>query len=277
MKVIVTGLLVAALGYLVLVAFVYFRQEKLLYFPNLPSRELDASPADIGLAFESITFKAEDDIELHGWFIPHPQSQAVALFCHGNAGNISHRLPTIQAMHDLGLSVFIFDYRGYGRSSGHASEEGTYRDARAAWKYLRENRGLNEQDIIIWGRSLGAAVAVNLAATQTSSAVIIESTFTSVTDLAAMLYPHLPVRYISRFHYNVLTSVKAIHAPILIVHSHDDEIIPFAHGERLFAAANEPKQFLAINGTHDDAASTSKKEYVAKVAGFLRLPVSMRE
>jgi len=268
LKLLGLGLLLI-LGYGLFTSLVYFRQEQLIFYPDFPGRQISSTPKSIGLSYQNVSFVTEDNVQLHGWYIPHPQEKAVALFCHGNAGNISHRLQSIQTMHELGLSVFIFDYRGYGQSEGKISESGTYQDAQAAWKYLTHIRHYQAEEILVWGRSLGAAIAANLAATQQAKAVIIESSFTSVPDLAAQLYPLLPVRWISRYQYDVMKSVKNIHRPILIVHSREDEIIPFKHGKQLFEAANEPKMFLEISGSHDAGIQISRTRYTKKLFEFI--------
>jgi hypothetical protein len=206
---------------------------------------------------------------LHAWFIPAENARATVLFCHGNAGNISHRLDSIRLLHSLGLQVLIFDYRGYGRSDGRPSEKGSYRDVDAAWQYLLEVRGLPQTQIIIFGRSLGAAVAADLASRTRPAAVILESAFTSVPDMAAGIYPWLPVRLLSRYRYDNLDKVARLSAPLLLVHSRQDEIIPFVHGERLFERAHVPKQFLEIHGGHNDAFLTSRKAYTQGLKAFL--------
>jgi fermentation-respiration switch protein FrsA (DUF1100 family) len=259
---------VFAIGYAVLAGALFFYQPNLLYFPDMPTREIGANPGDIGLDFEPLTLTTRDDEQLDAWFIPVNQARGVLLFCHGNAGNISHRLDSIRLFHELGLSVLIFDYRGYGRSSGRPTEKGTYRDADAAWDYLVEQRGIAPAQIILFGRSLGAAIAADLAARQ-GAAVILESGFTSVPDVAATLYRWLPVRWLSRYQYDTGKKLANIHSPVLIVHSRDDEIIPYANGERLFEAANEPKQFLQLRGGHNDGFMVSGKDYIQGLDGFL--------
>lgn len=260
---------VFAIGYAVLAAALFLYQPRLLYFPDIPTREIEASPADIGLDFEPLTLTTRDDEQLDAWFIPAAQARGVLLFCHGNAGNISHRLDSIRLFHELGLSVLIFDYRGYGRSSGRPAEKGTYRDADAAWDYLVEQRGIAPGQIILFGRSLGAAIAADLATRQGAAAVILESAFTSVPDIAARFYPWLPVRWLSRYQYDTGKKLANIHVPVLIVHSRDDEIIRYANGERLFEAANEPKQFLQLRGGHNDAFMVSGKDYIQGLDSFL--------
>ena len=253
---------VLVLGYVALAGTLFFYQPNLLYFPDMPGRGIDATPGDVGLKFEPLILATRDDEQLEAWFVPAETSRGVVLFCHGNAGNISHRLDSIRLFHELGLSVLIFDYRGYGQSSGKPTEQGTYRDADAAWDYLVEQRGISPTHIILFGRSLGASIAADLATRQNPAALILESAFTSVPDVATTLYPWLPVRWLSRYQYDTVKKLANIHHPVLIVHSRDDEIIEFTNGERLFAAANEPKQFLELRGGHNDGFMVSGTGYI---------------
>jgi fermentation-respiration switch protein FrsA (DUF1100 family) len=262
-------LFLVAVTYGAFALYLFIMQPRLLYYPDMPGREPEATPAAVGLAYEDVALQTVDDIRLHAWFIPAENPRATVLFCHGNAGNISHRLDSIRLLHSLGLQVLIFDYRGYGKSEGRPSEKGTYRDVDAAWHYLREVRGLTEAGIIIFGRSLGAAVAADLASRTRPAAVILESAFTSVPDMAAEFYPWLPVRLLSRYRYDNLGKVARIARPLLLVHSRQDEIIPFAHGERLFGRAREPKQFLELTGGHNDAFQSSRKAYTHGLKSFL--------
>jgi len=262
-------LLLVAVGYGALALYLFIMQPRLLYYPDMPGRELEATPAAIGLAYADVALQTSDGVRLHAWFIPVANPRATLLFCHGNAGNISHRLDSLRLLHSLGLQVLIFDYRGYGLSEGGPSEKGSYRDVDAAWHYLREVRGLPEAGIIIFGRSLGAAVAADLASRTRPAAVILESAFTSVPDMAAELYPWLPVRLLSRYRYDNLGKVARIERPLLLVHSRQDEIIPIAHGERLFQHAREPKRFLELAGGHNDAFLTSRKAYTLGLKSFL--------
>jgi fermentation-respiration switch protein FrsA (DUF1100 family) len=260
---------VFAIGYAVLAVALFFYQPNMLYFTDMPSREIEATPGDIGLDYEPLTLATRDDEQLDAWFIPADPARGVVLFCHGNAGNISHRLVSIQLFHELGLSVLIFDYRGYGQSTGKPTEKGTYRDADAAWDYLVTQRGIPAEHIILFGRSLGASIAADLATRQSAAAVILESGFTSVPDVAANLYPWLPVRWLSRYQYDTRKKLAKIHSPVLIVHSRDDEIISYSNGERLFEAANEPKQFLQLRGGHNDGFFVSGKDYIQGLDSFL--------
>lgn len=196
--------------------------------------------------------------------------RGVVLFCHGNAGNISHRLDSIRIFHHLRLSTFIFDYRGYGTSEGKPSEKGTYLDAEAAWHYLIEKLHVPSTRVILFGRSLGCAIATRLAQDHTPKALIIESTFTSIPDIAADIYPFLPVRLLARFDYNAMEYIKRVNCPVLIIHSRNDDIIPFRHGRQLFEAASKPREFLEITGTHNDGFMASGKSYEEGLDLFLR-------
>jgi fermentation-respiration switch protein FrsA (DUF1100 family) len=254
-------LLVAACGYSFFLAFVYFYQPRLLFFPDIPSREIEVSPSEVGLQYESVKLVTGDNVQLDAWFIPAPQARGVILFCHGNAGNISHRLDSLLLFQELGLSTIIFDYRGYGRSQGKPSELGTYQDAEAAWQYLTQQRGFSPQEIILFGRSLGAAVASHLAANHKPAGLIMESCFTSVPDIASDVYPFLPARLLSKFEYNAIANLQSINHPVLIVHSPNDEIIPYKHGRTLYEAAKEPKRFLELRGGHNDGFLVTGKAY----------------
>jgi fermentation-respiration switch protein FrsA (DUF1100 family) len=254
-------------GGLVLLMFLF--QDRLVHVPNLPSRELTATPADIGLDYQSVFFTTEDGVKLHGWFLPVQQSRKTLLFFHGNAGNISHRLTSLAVFNDLDLNILIFDYRGYGSSAGKPSEQGLYRDAQAALDYLQKNRGISLQETIFFGRSLGGAVATWLAARHPPQAVIIESSFTSIPDLAAELYPFIPVRLLTRLRYDTRSHLKAFCRPILIIHSVNDEIVPFTHGQRLFQTAQGAKQFLPIEGDHNSGYLTSGQKYMETIKTFL--------
>ncbi len=263
-------LVYAAIAYVTFAFVMFLLQSRLIYYPNMPSRAVTATPDQAGLIYERVEFAAKDGVRLDGWFLPAEMPRGVLLFFHGNAGNISHRLESLRIFRDLGLSTFIFDYRGYGRSEGKVSEQGTYRDAEAAWLYLTVERGVPEQSIVYFGRSLGASIAAHLAMTHVPKALILESAFTSAPDVAARTYPFLPVRWLARFQYNTREYLKSVTAPVLIVHSPQDEIIRFEHGRALFASANEPKRFLEILGGHNEGFLVSGKTYVDAIDAFLR-------
>ena len=259
--------IIITVAYIIFDAFLFIFQSHYIYYPE---PVLLADPGSIGLYFESVSFETMDRVKLCGWFVPSESARGVILFCHGNAGNISHRLESIQIFHRLGLDVFIFDYRGYGRSEGKPTEHGTYKDAEAAWRYLVEERQVHPKEIVVFGRSLGGAVASWLAQSHTPGALILESTFTSLPDMAATLYPYIPVKLLLRFKYNTAEYLGGLSCPVLIVHSRDDEIMRFSHGRRLFEIAKEPKKLLEITGTHNAGFITSGKRYEEGVAAFIR-------
>ncbi len=255
--------------YLILLLMLYLLQGRMVYLANLPGRTLTATPADIGLEHEDVSLVTVDNEELHGWYIPATNPGGVVLFFHGNAGNISHRLESIEIFNELDLDVLIIDYRGYGQSTGKASEQGTYLDAQAAWDYLVDKRGVAPGDMVIFGRSLGGAVASWLAARSTPGAVILESCFTSGVDMAARLYPFLPARLITRLKYPVKDYVKQLSSPLLVVHSQQDEIIPFDMGQSIFTAAPEPKEMMELSGDHNGGFLLSRDRYQAAIGKFL--------
>ena len=257
--------------YLLFVGLVYFTQGRLLYLPNLPGRELQATPADVGLRYEDVRLTASDGVELHGWFVPAGgDARGTLLFFHGNAGNISHRLESIRQFHDLGLDVLIVDYRGYGQSEGSPSEQGTYRDAEAAWEYLTEERDVAPSRLVVFGRSVGGAVGAWLAAHREPGALIVESSFSSLPALAAELYWFLPVRWLARFRYPTAEYVAAAGCPVLVIHSRDDDIVPFHHGRTIYEAAGEPRRFLELSGPHNGAHVLSEERYLEGLDEFLK-------
>jgi alpha-beta hydrolase superfamily lysophospholipase len=230
---------------------------------------LDGSPADAGFPYEQTTFTSADSVRLHGWFVPAPAPRATVLFCHGNGGNISTLTGVIAAFHEFGCNTFVFDYRGYGRSEGTPDETGTYTDAFAAWEYLTTTRGVPPREIVLVGRSLGGAVAAWLATRVQPSGLVLEAAFVSVPDMAAEVYPWLPATLLTRFRYDTRASLRLVTVPVLVIHSRDDEVVPFRHGQALFEAAPEPKRFLEIAGGHNDGFQRSHEAYRAAFTSFL--------
>jgi uncharacterized protein len=238
-----------------------------------PDRVLTATGAELGRPFEDVRFKASDGVELNGWFFPAStnshRAHLVVLVCHGNAGNISHRLDTCVALLATGVNVFVFDYRGYGRSRGRPSEEGTYLDAQAAYQWLRQKHfaGTN---IIAFGESLGGGVAAELAAREPLGGLVLQSTFTSIPDMGAELFPWLPVRRLSTIRYGTRSKLPHLHVPVLVMHSPADKLVRFHHGEENFVAANEPKLFWELRGDHNDSLADAK-HFIAGLEKFLRM------
>lgn len=270
MRTLFTLLMVAASFYFLLALMLFLFQGRMVYLPNLPGRALTATPRDVGFGYEDVSLTTSDGLKLHGWYVPAKETFGVVLFLHGNAGNISHRLDSIAIFHELGLDTFIIDYRGYGRSEGKPTEHGTYLDAEAAWEYLVNTRGIASDRIIVFGRSLGGAVSARLAGERLPAAVIIESCFSSGPDMARRLYPFMPVELITRLNYPVTAYVSKMKSPLLVVHSRDDEIIPFAMGKAIYDAAAGPKAFLELRGDHNYGFLLSRDRYVSRLGEFVR-------
>ena len=252
--------------WVLLTLLLYFYQPGMIYHP---SKNVSFTPADIPLDYENIALTTEDNVKLHAWWVPSESSRATLLFLHGNAGNISHRLESIKIFNQLGLSVFILDYRGYGLSEGKPSEQGTYLDAEAALLYLKNNLDIQDNEIIIFGRSLGGGVASWLAEKQSTAALIIESTFTSIEDMGKHYYPYLPIKLISRIKYASNNRMQNIKSPLLVIHSKDDDIVPYRLGRELFDQANQPKLFLDISGDHNTGFMTSGEQYINGLDQFI--------
>jgi fermentation-respiration switch protein FrsA (DUF1100 family) len=271
MRLLLVFVALAAVLYIGFSLMLYAMQDRLVYLPHMPGRELEATPEALGLAYEDAWITTRDGERLHGWFVPAERPRGTLLFFHGNAGNISHRLQTLLIFNRLGLDVLMVDYRGYGQSSGAPGEHGTYLDARAAWDYLVEERGAAAHRIVLFGRSLGGAVGAWLASREDVSpaGLVVESTFSSGLDMGRRLYPVLPVRLITRIDYPVKDYVTATQAPLLVIHSRDDEIIPFDMGRAVFEAATGPKTFLEINGDHNAGFWLSRETYVPALDDFL--------
>lgn len=266
---------IALLGYLAIALLVFVAQASLLYLPHIPTRDIEQTPLDIGLAFEELQLETPDGEVLHGWFLPgspgddETSRDTAVLILHGNAGNISHRLDTLRIWHALGYDSVIIDYRGYGKSTGEPDEEGTYTDARTAWQHLVGERGVPPGRIVVFGRSMGGAIASKLASEVEPAALIIESSFSSVPDIAAELYPWLPARTLSRFNYDTRQYAAMANCPVMVIHSREDEIIPFHHGRAIYDTAATPKYMLTLAGDHNHGFLLSGRYYIDGLADFL--------
>jgi fermentation-respiration switch protein FrsA (DUF1100 family) len=239
------------------------------FFIFFPETHLDGTPEELELHYKEVYFNTEDGKRLHGWFFPLHGESPVVLFCHGNAGNISHRLENVRLLVREGLQVFLFDYRGYGRSSGSPSEHGIYLDGLAAYDYLVKQEGISPATIIPFGRSLGAAVAIEICLRRKVRSLITESAFTSTRDVARSTALFFPVSYLLPAHYNNLRKIGQITVSKLIIHGKDDEIIPFSMGKRLFEAAKAPKHFLPLEKAgHNDTFIVGGREYFEALARF---------
>jgi fermentation-respiration switch protein FrsA (DUF1100 family) len=241
--------------------------DRLVYFP---SRVLDGGTlAALGLEFEDIALTTSDGVRLHAWFVPAPGTTPVVLFLHGNAGNISHRLDKLAVLNQLGAAVMLLDYRGYGRSEGTPDEDGTYRDADAAYDWLRR-RPVAEQRIVVYGESLGGPIATDLAARRPVGGLILESAPSSIIGVARHHYPYLPVALFLSIRYDAAAKIGAVRTPLLILHSPTDEIVPFTMAEQLYAAANQPKQLVRLRGAHNDNFLVAAETYRAALHDFLQ-------
>ena len=259
--------------YIGLCLLMFIFQSRYVYFP---SRAIAATPAALPLPFEDVRFVTSDGQRIAAWFVPANPARGTILICHGNGGNIGDRLHAIQLFHELGLNVFIFDYRGYGNSAGSPSEKGTYADALGAWNFLTQERRLPPDRIIIMGRSLGGAVAAWLADRQQPAGLILEASFTSLSAIGATIYPYLPVRLLCRYRYPTLKHMRNVRCPVLVAHSGDDEMIPFAHGQKLFQAAPAPKVFARLSGGHNDGEGFTEASYRRILDEFLTRCLSAR-
>jgi len=244
----------------------YVQQPGMIFFPD---REIVETPQAWGLEYENVILDTKDNLQLHGWFIPNQESKHTLLFFHGNAGNISHRGESVRIFHRLGLNVLIFDYRGYGKSQGKPGEQGMYQDANAAWSYLTQIKGMESNNIIIFGRSLGGAIATKLAFDVQPGKLILESTFSSGKDMAKSIFPFMSHFIVVRFGFNSEERIKNVTCPVLVIHSPDDEIIPFRLGEKIYAAANEPKTFFRLKGDHNAGFYQSQPDYEQALGQFL--------
>jgi alpha-beta hydrolase superfamily lysophospholipase len=252
--------ILAFLVLLVVMAVIF--EERLIYFPEA---RLEVTPEALGMGHDELALTTSDDERLHGWFLPSPvdsDHRYTVLMCHGNAGNISHRLDRTLLMHsNLGTDVLLFDYRGFGRSSGAPSEPGTYDDARAAYRYLVDERGIPGERIVLFGESLGAAVALQLATEVDAAGLVLEAPFTSIRDMAKEVYPFIPNGWV-RTRYENLEKIAALAMPLLVIHGTEDATVPFDQGQKLFDAAPEPKQFVAIDGAgHSDNFLVGRDRY----------------
>jgi uncharacterized protein len=253
------SLIYVVAGILALWLYARYFEWRNLFFP---ARRIDSTPAMMGLSFEDVVFVAEDGRQLHGWWIPHGKARGTVVHCHGNAGNIGDRVWIASDLHQLGVNVFLFDYRGYGKSRGIPTEQGTYRDARAAYEFARARHGDAENPpIVVHGQSLGGAVAVQLAADKPIRALIVESTFSSTIDIGKRLYPHLPIDLMCRFRYDSAAKVRHLNMPKLFAHSRQDEVVPYDLGRQLYDGAAEPKTFVEMSGGHNETGWYATPEY----------------
>lgn len=256
-------------AYVGLCVVMFFGQSRYVYYPD---RLVGLTPAYFRFDFETIALTTEDGETVAAWFIPGPLGEAncdTVLFSHGNAGDIGDRLDSIRTFNSLGFNVLIYDYRGYGESTGKPTEQGTYLDVLAAWDYLVDVRGVRPSRVVLFGRSLGGAMAIWLAERTQPRALVIESVFTSAPDMAARLFPLLPTRLFCRFRYDSLRAIPRVPCPVVVLHGKSDKTVPYEHGQRLYEAAPEPKLFIALAGDHNDGGMDASDDARRCLMDFL--------
>ncbi len=250
--------------------YVAMAQSKYVYHPN---SSVDYTPDVANLEYENVMLKTEDGEKLHAWFVPCKRQSdrlnLTILFCHGNAGNIGDRIGSLVTFNRLGFDTLIFDYRGYGQSTGTPTEHGTYTDALAAWDYLVDEREILPDNIVVFGRSLGGAVASWIAAHSDPGALILESVFSSAPDMAHEMFPFLPVRLFCRFRYDNVAAVQRVKCPVLVAHGKADRTCPYPHGRRVFDAITTSKRFVEMQGGHNDGGLDSNPHYQLELVAFL--------
>ncbi len=252
-------------------------EERFIFIP-VRYPEGDWSPSE--LAYEDVWIASSDGITIHGWYIPHPEPVATIHWSHGNTGNITHRAEEVRYWQRfLPVSVLLYDYRGYGRSEGHPSEEGLYDDARASYHWLRQNKGIPPEQIVLFGRSLGTSVASYLASCEPHACLILEAGFTSAVAMGELMFPWLPIGRFLRNRFDTLSRISDYTGRLLVIHGTDDSVIPFEMGKQLFEAAvrTELKEFYAVEGAdHTNVPLVGGENYFRRIGGFLRkagLPV----
>ena len=261
-------LVIVAVGLFFLAcATVYFHQTRLVFHPT---RELVVTPDQLGFNYEDVHIEVARGEQVHGWYLRTGSKQApVVLFCHGNAGNISHRLETADLILDIGADILLFDYRGYGQSDGAPSEKNVYADTEACYRWLVDHEAVPPEKIVLFGRSLGGAVAVELAHRVKCRGLIVESSFTSTADMGRRMFPWLPVRYLLRHHFDSIKKISTVGCPVLITHSPDDEMVPYEMGRQLYAAAKQPRRFVSLRGGHNEREYFLNSSYTSALRDII--------
>jgi hypothetical protein len=259
-------LIYIVIGILLVFGYIKYIESQSFFYPL---KNIEYTPDSIKLPFKNVYIKTQDNIQINGWFIPCSHAKYTILFFHGNAGNIGLRLEKIRLLHDMNMNIFIIDYRGYGNSQGRPSEQGLYSDAKAAYDYLVNNLNIKTAEIIVYGESLGAAVAVHLACEAKVAALILEGAFSKSRDLAEKYYPLIP-SFLFSDKFNSLAKIKKVSVPKLFMHSRTDEIVPFVLAKKLYNAADNPKKFIELSGSHNATYLDSIDIYLSSISLFIK-------
>lgn len=243
-------------------------EDHLIFYP---SSTITITPRDVGIDFDDVNFSTRDGVLLNGWYVPYREARSTLVWFHGNAGNIANRVENIKLLHDkVKVNIFIFDYRGYGRSQGRASEQGTYLDGEAALEFVKTHFGAEPKSTVLFGRSLGAAVAAEMAIRFQNQGLILESPFVSIREMARVIFPLLPIGSLLTTRYDTAEKIRKVKTPLLVLHGDSDEIVPFAQGKTVFAAAPEPKTFFTISGAgHNDTYLVGGDRYFEQLKNFI--------
>lgn len=257
--------------FIVLILFVfnfylYLKQPHMVFFPLT---EIEQTPQDWDLQYEEVKLKTADHVSLSSWYLPYPEAKKTVLFFHGNGGNISHRGDSLYIFHKLRLNTLIVDYPGYGESEGSPSEQGLYQTADAAWQYLVNDKKIKPENIIIFGRSLGGVAAADLASRVNAGGLILESTFSSARDIADIAFPVLSHFIYMRYSFATLDKISRIKSPVLVIHSPDDEVIPYQLGVKNYKKITAKKIFLRISGGHNDGFMQNLSTYIPTLREFI--------
>lgn len=253
--------------FVLIVLYLYFNQGNMIF---LPSSQISCTPEEFGMNYEDVYIALDSGERIHGWYLGSTENSRTVLFLHGNAGNISSRISTIQMLASLDLNVLIIDYRGYGLSDGNPSEHNVFADSRAAYDWLLSEKGVEPSRLFLFGRSLGGAAAIDLAVQAECAGLIVESSFTSITDMGRLMYPFVPISALLRHRFESLEKIGRVGCPILISHSPEDDLIPYEMGRKLYEAAAEPKRFVEISGGHNDLECLSDAAYLTALSEFLQ-------
>ncbi|MDB2576977.1 alpha/beta hydrolase [Planctomycetota bacterium] len=261
----ITGALAAT--YLACLVLVLALQPRLVYFPGPPPSR---TPEDLGYPCQTVSLETSDDETLSAWFLPAPEAVGAVVYSHGNAGSIEGRVGTARALVAMGFSVLLYDYRGYGASTGSPDEAGTYLDAEAAYRWVTSEAGFDPSKVVAYGRSLGGAVALELALRQPVAGLFLESTFTSIPDMAELFYPWIPLRWFPGIQYDNLAKIRDVTVQLAVAHSPDDELIPIAMGAALAEAAQAPAEWIEGAGGHNGPGVLVQAGTRERVARFMR-------